>query len=183
MTSADGTSVARLSRPPVCQATLVRSDVGHTFAVFVGAIGVWWPVQPFSAGKDRVRDVTIEPLLGGRVYETWDDGTTVTWGDVLAWSPPTGLVMSWRETPVPTEVELVFVQLGPNLTRVTVAPRVGCAHRGAAVKGLRAAGRLPLGRLPRRLDGDPRPPGGSRRRRRRASCRAWAPTVIAVTSS
>jgi hypothetical protein len=26
-----------------------------------------------------VRDVTIEQRLGGRVYETWDDGTTVDW--------------------------------------------------------------------------------------------------------
>jgi uncharacterized protein YndB with AHSA1/START domain len=123
MTSAEGTSAARLSRPPVRQATLVRSDIGHTFEVFVAAIGAWWPVQPFSAGKDRVRDVTIEPLPGGRVYETWDDGTTVTWGHVLAWSPPARLVMSWRETPVPTEVELVFAELGPNLTRVTVEHR------------------------------------------------------------
>ena len=33
---------------------------GHTFEVFVRTIGIWWPVDPFSAGQDRVRDVIIE---------------------------------------------------------------------------------------------------------------------------
>ena len=76
--------VIPLRRPPVRQSTVVRSDREHTFGVFVRTIGVWWPVNPFSAGKDRVRDVTIEPRTGGRVYETWRDGTEVTWGELLA---------------------------------------------------------------------------------------------------
>src|SRR5205807_9582144 len=63
------------------------------------------------------------PRLGGRVFETWHDDTTITWGEVLAWSPPARVAMSWSETPVPTEVELAFTALGPNLTRVTVEHR------------------------------------------------------------
>jgi hypothetical protein len=68
-------AVASLRPPPIRQSTLVRSDVGHTFDTFVRTIGAWWPVQPFSAGKDRVRDITIERRCGGRGYETWHDGT------------------------------------------------------------------------------------------------------------
>ena len=116
-------TVTPLRRPPVRQSTVVRSDVNHTFEVFVRTIGTWWPVQPFSAGKDRVRDVTIEPRAGGRVYETWQDGTTVTWGELLAWEPPERLVMTWTFTPAPTEVELTFKALGPALTRVCVEHR------------------------------------------------------------
>jgi uncharacterized protein YndB with AHSA1/START domain len=112
-----------LRRPPVRQATLVRSDQRHTFDVFVRTIGIWWPVNPFSAGKDRVRDVTIEPAVGGRVYESWPDGTTVTWGELLAWEPPQRFAMTWNMTPVPTEVELTFRALGPALTRVSVEHR------------------------------------------------------------
>jgi uncharacterized protein YndB with AHSA1/START domain len=112
-----------LRRPPVRQATLVRSDQRHTFDVFVRTIGIWWPVNPFSAGKDRVRDVTIEPAAGGRVYESWPDGTTVTWGELLAWEPPQRFAMTWNMTPVPTEVELTFRALGPALTRVSVEHR------------------------------------------------------------
>ena len=114
---------AALRRPPVRQSTLVRSDIGHTFDTFVRTIGAWWPVQPFSAGKDRVRDITIERRHGGRVYETWDDGTVVDWGELLAWDPPGRFVMSWTGTPAPTEVELSFKAVGPGLTRVALEHR------------------------------------------------------------
>jgi uncharacterized protein YndB with AHSA1/START domain len=112
-----------LRRPPVRQATLVRSEIAHTFEVFVSSIGVWWPVQPFSAGGERVVDVTVEPRLHGRVYETWADGTVVDWGRVLAWEPPHRIAMTWTSTPVTTEVELNFTALGPVLTRVAVEHR------------------------------------------------------------
>jgi hypothetical protein len=107
----------------VREATLVRSDITHTFDVFVRRIGAWWPVQPFSAGKDRVRDITIEQERGGRVFETWDDGTTVEWGEVISWNPPTGFTITWEGTPAVTEVELAFIELGPGLTRVTLEHR------------------------------------------------------------
>jgi uncharacterized protein YndB with AHSA1/START domain len=112
-----------LRRPPVRQSTLVRSGIEHTFDVFVRTLGVWWPVQAFSAGRDRVRDVTLERRVGGRAYETWCDGSTVTWGELLVWQPPKRLTMTWNGTPAPTEVELVFTALGPALTRVAVEHR------------------------------------------------------------
>jgi uncharacterized protein YndB with AHSA1/START domain len=123
MEPAPDRDVLLLQRPPVRQSTLVRSDIGHTFEVFVREIGVWWPVQMISRGQQRVRDVTIEQRLGGRVYETWDDGTTVEWGELLAWEPPTRFVMTWHATAVSTEVELTFAELGPALTRVSVCHR------------------------------------------------------------
>jgi hypothetical protein len=43
-----------------------------------------------------VRDVTFERRQGGQVYETWDDGTVVVWGDVLVWEPPTRFAMTWN---------------------------------------------------------------------------------------
>lgn len=121
--SSDDPSVVALRRPPVRQTTMVRSDIEHTFDVFVRTIGAWWPVQPFSAGQEDVRDVTIERQLGGRVYETWRDGTVVPWGELLAWEPPHRLSMTWCGTPAPTEVELTFTALGPALTRVAVEHR------------------------------------------------------------
>ena len=58
----------------------MRADVTRTFDVFVREIGAWWPVEPFSSGGDRVRDVSMERRLGGQVVETWDDGTAHVWG-------------------------------------------------------------------------------------------------------
>jgi uncharacterized protein YndB with AHSA1/START domain len=115
--------VTALRRPPVRQSVVVRSDRQHTFDTFVSTIGIWWPVTPFSAGRDRVRDVTFEQRQGGRVYETWQDGTEADWGQVLAWEPPERFVMSWNMTSVVTQVELTFASLGPQLTRVAVEHR------------------------------------------------------------
>jgi Activator of Hsp90 ATPase homolog 1-like protein len=116
-------AVTPLRRPPVRQSVLVRAPLGHTFGTFVRTIGIWWPVQPFSSGKERVRDITLDQREGGRVCEIWDDGTEVVWGELRCWSPPERFVMTWHGTPVPTEVELSFAALGPELTRVSVEHR------------------------------------------------------------
>jgi hypothetical protein len=183
MTMADGAApdgvVTALRRPPVRQATLVRASAEHTFSTFVTRIGAWWPVQPFSAGKNRVRQVTVEPRQGGRVYETWDDGTEVDWGPVLAWEPPTRFVMTWTGTPVPTEVELMFTALGAALTRVAVEHRgwdaltdeqlaEDCALPGGYASGAYAQGWATiLGCLARAMgepagEGNQRTPAGGR---------------------
>ena len=110
-------------RPPIRRSTLVRSDAGHTFRVFTEQLASWWPLVPFSVGRERVRDVTLEPRSGGRVYETWDDGTTYEWGEILQWQPPSGLTMTWRATGTPTCVELRFRALGARLTEVQLEHR------------------------------------------------------------
>src|SRR6185312_1923034 len=119
----DGHAVTALHRPPVRQSTIVRSDVGHTFDVFVREIGTWWPRTPYSVGHERVRDVTVEPRVAGCVYETWDDGTVHEWGRLLAFDRPHRFAMTWVCTPATTEVELTFTALGPALTRVAVEHR------------------------------------------------------------
>jgi hypothetical protein len=112
--------ITELKRPPVRQSVLVRSPRAHTFETFVARMGAWWPVNPFSAGKDRVRDVTVERRTGGRVYETWADGTQVDWGELLAWEPPRRFAMTWVIVTAATEVKLTFTELGPALTKVSV---------------------------------------------------------------
>ena len=151
--------VTPLRRSPVRQSVVVRAPQRRTFDTFVRTIGAWWPVRPFSAGKDRVAAVTVERRCGGRVYETWADGTEVTWGELLAWEPPERFVMTWTMTPAPTEVELTFTALGPRLTRVAVTHRgwealsdeqlgADCALPGGYAGGAYATGwALILGRL------------------------------------
>jgi hypothetical protein len=94
-----------LTVAPVRQSTVVRSDVAHTFSVFVDTIATWWPLKRFSLGHERVVDVSFTPDVGGRIYEVWDDGHTETWGHVLAWDPPNRVVMTWEVLPTVTEVE------------------------------------------------------------------------------
>ena len=115
--------VLPFARPPIHQATTVRVARAAAFDGFVRTIGRWWPVQPFSAGGDRVRDVLVDGRPGGRVVETWADGTEVAWGELRVWEPSHRFVMSWTMTPAPTEVEFTFAELGPALTRVSVQHR------------------------------------------------------------
>jgi Activator of Hsp90 ATPase homolog 1-like protein len=111
-------SATQVGRPPIRQATTVRSDLAHTFDVFVRTIGDWWPTVPFSNGAERVDTVVLEPRIGGRFYERWTDGTECEWGEVLEWDPPHGFATSWLAKGTPTRVHLTFRELGPSLTRV-----------------------------------------------------------------
>src|SRR5690349_7489806 len=105
------------------QATIVRGARARTFDVFVREIGSWWPTGPFSLGHDKVVAVTFEPRLGGRVYETWADGTEVAWGEVIGWQPPSRFTITWTVLTAVTVVEVVFTELGPSLTRVALEHR------------------------------------------------------------
>ena len=116
-------NVTALRRPPVRQSITVKSSREHTFEVFVRDIGLWWPLQPFSFGTDRVRTVTFERELGGRIFETWDDGIVRDWGHVLDWRPPERFAMTWNITGTPTEVELRFTAEAERSTRVDLEHR------------------------------------------------------------
>ena len=70
---------------------LVEADRGAAGAGQAPAAGL-----AAAMSSDRVRDVTFEPRQGGRVYETWQDGTEVDWGEVLVWAPPERFVMTPR---------------------------------------------------------------------------------------
>ncbi|ATL67933.1 SRPBCC domain-containing protein [Nocardia terpenica] len=120
--SADDT-VTNLRRPPVRQSVLVRSTRPHTFDTFVRTLGTWWPLVPYSAGREQVREVRFDRFVGGRVYEIRSDGTEFDWGRVLSWDPPHRFTLTWTMTSAPTEVELSFTELAPALTRVTVEHR------------------------------------------------------------
>ena len=111
-------------RPPVRQSVLVESTVEHTFEVFARELTAWWPLDPFSfGGRDRIRTVTIDRRVGGRVVEHWFDGSERDWGIVLEWQAPAGFTMTWNVTGEPTEVELRFVAVEPTVTQVEVEHR------------------------------------------------------------
>lgn len=94
----------------------VRAPQATAWRVFTQKIGTWWPLAMYKIGKAAAVDAVIEPRVGGRWYERGDDGTTCDWGSVLAWEPPTRLVLSWDITAdwqydpeLKTEVEIRFI--------------------------------------------------------------------------
>jgi uncharacterized protein YndB with AHSA1/START domain len=67
------------------------------FRAYVELAMEWLPpAHRFSAGT---ASMTIEPRVGGRFYESAEDGTEAVRGTVLEWCPSDRLVMTWRVGP------------------------------------------------------------------------------------
>lgn len=116
--------------PPVRKSVTVNAPQARAFDVFASRIGAWWE-KSHSIGKTPQADVTVEPRAGGRFYETCADGAQLDWGRVLVWEPPARLVLAWQLTAewkfdpgFTTEVEVNFVALGPDSTRVDLEHRL-----------------------------------------------------------
>jgi uncharacterized protein YndB with AHSA1/START domain len=100
--------------------------VEEAFRVFTSDARTWWPVASHSINGEDVQEIVFEPREGGEVYELADDGARGHWATVLAWDPPSRLVLEWNirnAAAVPTEVEIMFVPDGERT-------RIELEHRG-----------------------------------------------------
>jgi uncharacterized protein YndB with AHSA1/START domain len=119
---------------PVHHSIEVPLRPAAAFKVFVEQIDSWWPLAVHSVGGSRTVGCHVEGRLGGRIYETYDDGSLHLWGTVTEWQPPQRVVFSWhpgREASTAQEVELRFLELDRG-TRVVLE------HRGWEALGERA---------------------------------------------
>lgn len=104
----------------------VEAPRERAFEVFVGRIDEWWP-RPYRLGEGERVALWIEPRVGGVWRERTSDGAECNWGRVLAWEPPSRLVLSW-EIPVDfspnpdpdraSRVEVEFAESGTSQTTV-----------------------------------------------------------------
>jgi uncharacterized protein YndB with AHSA1/START domain len=108
----------------------VKAPPEIAWRVFTKKMGTWWPLATHKIGKAKAVDAVIEPRVGGRWYERDDDGSTCDWGRVLAWEPPSRLVLSWEisadfqyDPNLKTEVEVRFITEGKDGTRVELEHR------------------------------------------------------------
>jgi len=111
---------------PIQQSVSVSKPPPVAFRVFTEQIGRWWPLPRFSVSQARAVGCVIQPHEGGEVYELRDDGVRIPWGRVIAWDPPSRLVLSWfpdRDPAVAQEVEVRFLPEGSGT-------RVELVHRG-----------------------------------------------------
>jgi uncharacterized protein YndB with AHSA1/START domain len=117
-----------MSIAPIRQSVETKAAPARAFELFTSRMGDWWP-RGKTVGKPHAA-IVIEPRNGGRWFERDEDGVEVQWGDVLAWNPPTGLLLAWRlnsqwtyDPAFETEVELSFDSLPNGGTRVTLEHR------------------------------------------------------------
>ncbi len=94
----------------------------HAFAVWTTRLSAWWP-KGHSASGDPDTVVTLEPRLGGRIFERTPDGVEIDWGEITLWSPPSRLRYLWhitRDRSDATDVDLRFVDIGGGRTRLDI---------------------------------------------------------------
>ena len=115
---------------PVRKSVQVAVTPNRAFQIFTEGMSRWW-IKSHSINKSPIKEIVIEPRVGGRWYERGDDGSTCDWGRVLLWEPPARLVLSWQITAdwkydpeLRTEVEVRFVAEGRNGTRVELEHRL-----------------------------------------------------------
>jgi uncharacterized protein YndB with AHSA1/START domain len=108
---------------PVRRSLVVKAGPERAFSVFTEGFGRWWPAShTISAG---FKTAVIEPRVGGRWFQVGEDGTEADWGHVIAWEPPSRLVLAWQigaeyrfDPNLVTEVEVRFSPEGDGATRV-----------------------------------------------------------------
>jgi uncharacterized protein YndB with AHSA1/START domain len=120
----------KITPAPVRKSISVKAPQAKAFEVFTAQIGRWWPAS-HTLLKSPVKATLIEPRVGGRWYQIGEDGSECINGFVLAWSPPSRLILSWRlngkfelDDNVESQVEIHFIAETPNATRVELEHRI-----------------------------------------------------------
>jgi uncharacterized protein YndB with AHSA1/START domain len=122
------TSVAAAS---VKKSVTVNVSVDQAFKVFTSGFDGWWP-RSHHIGKSPLKQAIIEPGVGGRCYNTQEDGSECDWGRILEWDPPHRLVLAWQIThqwgyepdlAKSSEVEITFTPQAGGGTRVDLEHR------------------------------------------------------------
>lgn len=82
----------------------------HAFDTWALDTARWWPAS-HSVSTDPGLIVTLEPRVGGRIFERTPSGDEHDWGQVLVWEPPERLAYLWhlrQDRDDATRVEITF---------------------------------------------------------------------------
>jgi len=99
---------------PVIASVDINCPPAKAFTLFTTRMGDWW-TRGKTIGKQPHTAIIIEPRPEGRWYERDAEGHETPWGKVLAWDPPTRLLLGWQlnaqfryDPAILTTVELSF---------------------------------------------------------------------------
>ena len=110
---------------------IVDAPQERAFAVFTDGIDSWWP-REHTIGEAELREMVLEPKVGGRAYGIGVDGSESDWGRVLAYDRPNRIVVSWDITlqwkhelniAKTSEFEVRFIPESADRTRVELEHR------------------------------------------------------------
>ena len=139
----------QIAPAPVRKSILVNAAPERAFEVFTAGMTRWWD-PAHHLGKTALKAVVLESRVGGRWYEIGEDGSECEWGKVLAFEPPSRLLLAWQidshwqyDPEFLTELEVRFIPEDGG-TRVELEHR-NLDRFGAAAPEVRAAFDAPDG--------------------------------------
>ena len=123
---------------------VVEAPIERAFSVFTEDFGSFKPPEHNMLGVE-IAETVFEPREGGHLYDRGVDGSVCRWARVLAYEPPSRVVISWDISPQwqletdlerTSEVEVRFFAEAPERTRVELEHR-NLERHGAGWEGLR----------------------------------------------
>jgi uncharacterized protein YndB with AHSA1/START domain len=123
---------------------VVDAPIERAFSVFTEEFGSFKPPE-HNLLEVEIAETVFEPREGGHVYDRGVDGSECRWARVLAFEPPTRVVISWDISPQwqietelekTSEVEVRFVAESADRTRVQLEHRYLERH-GEGWEGVR----------------------------------------------
>jgi uncharacterized protein YndB with AHSA1/START domain len=101
---------------PIRKSIRVNAAPARAFEIFTAGMARWWlKTHTINPTKSPLKEIVLEPRVGGRWFERGEDGSECSWGKVLAWEPPTRLLLAWQingrwqfDPALVTEVEIRF---------------------------------------------------------------------------
>ncbi|WBB66528.1 SRPBCC family protein [Micromonospora sp. WMMD812] len=133
------------------QDTVVRSSIHvaatpeHAFEVFTNGIDRWW-TRSHHVQPGELKQVGVDPHVGGRMWEENDAGDVCAWGRVLTWDPPRTFAFSWLVGPdwKPPAPDAVGSRVTVTFTPTDTGTQVDLVHdrldvHGPGWEGIRGA--------------------------------------------
>lgn len=65
----------------------INATPERVWAALTEDISQWWPAEFYAGGEDGKRSYVLEAHPGGRMFEQWDAGGGVLWGNVVLVEP------------------------------------------------------------------------------------------------
>jgi uncharacterized protein YndB with AHSA1/START domain len=132
---------------PIRQSVDVDCSIEDAFELFTEGFGAWWPLAEHSVAGNDAESCTIEPWVGGRVFERSRTGEEHDWGSVRCWEPPRRLSFTWDPGCMGDGSQTVDIQFEvvADGTRVTLthtgweAPGIAVCTAGGDSTGIWAA--------------------------------------------
>jgi uncharacterized protein YndB with AHSA1/START domain len=115
----------------VRESIVVDAPIERAFSVFTKDFGSFKPPEHNMLAV-KIAETVFEPRVGGHLYDRGVDGSECRWARVLAYEPPSRVVLSWDISPQwqietdlekTSEVEVRFISETPERTRVELEHR------------------------------------------------------------